>query len=111
MAEAFARMHLRDYVRQDDIDHAIAATIKSFISAQKHSVKKTLSRVFDKYLTIERDNFELLTHVLSEMEKDFLRYNYFKTDVMPDSVEMDMDEFESRVYFESFSSLTPCFIG
>ena len=97
MSEAFARLHLRDFVRQDDIDQAISVTIKSFISAQKYSVKKTLARVFDKYMSVDRDSFELLLHVLSELEKEYLRYNYFKNDVMPDLVEMDLDDFESRV--------------
>lgn len=45
MAEASAKMHLRDYVRSDDIDVAIRATVESFVSAQKMSVKKTLERV------------------------------------------------------------------
>ena len=45
MAEASAKMHLREYVRRDDIDLAIRATIESFVSAQKMSVKKTLERV------------------------------------------------------------------
>jgi DNA replication licensing factor MCM2 len=72
-------------------------TIRSFISAQKYSVKKSLSKVFDKYLSVDRDNFELLLHILSELEKEVLRYNYFKSDVMPDSVVMDLDDFENRV--------------
>lgn len=45
MAEASAKMHLRDYVRGDDIDLAISVTIGSFVSAQKMSIKKTLERV------------------------------------------------------------------
>jgi len=48
MAEASAKMHLRDYVRSDDIDVAIRATVESFVSAQKMSVKKTLERVSSK---------------------------------------------------------------
>ena len=45
MAEAFAKMHLRDYVRADDVDRAIRVMIKSFVGAQKHSVKVSLQRV------------------------------------------------------------------
>jgi DNA replication licensing factor MCM2 len=45
MAEASAKMHLREYVRADDIDLAISVAIGSFVSAQKMSVKKTLERV------------------------------------------------------------------
>ena len=45
MAEASARMSLREYVRADDIDLAISVAIESFVSAQKMSIKKTLQRV------------------------------------------------------------------
>jgi DNA replication licensing factor MCM2 len=46
MAEANAKMHLRDVVRSDDIDMAISVMLNSFIGAQKHSVKKSLSKVY-----------------------------------------------------------------
>ena len=45
MAEASAKMHLREYVRADDIDLAISVMVGSFVSAQKTSVKRTLERV------------------------------------------------------------------
>lgn len=45
MAEASAKMHLREYVRTDDIDLAIQVAVGSFVSAQKMSIKKTLERV------------------------------------------------------------------
>jgi DNA replication licensing factor MCM2 len=45
MAEASARMALREYVRADDIDLAISVAVESFVNAQKMSIKKTLQRV------------------------------------------------------------------
>jgi len=45
MAEASAKMTLREYVRADDIDLAIEVAVGSFVSAQKMSIKKTLQRV------------------------------------------------------------------
>lgn len=45
MAEASAKMALREYVRADDIDLAISVTVGSFVNAQKMSIKKTLERV------------------------------------------------------------------
>jgi DNA replication licensing factor MCM2 len=44
MAEASAKMALREFVRADDIDLAISVAVGSFISAQKMSIKKTLQR-------------------------------------------------------------------
>ena len=51
MAEASAKMHLRDFVRADDIDVAIRTTVSSFVSTQKMSVKRTLERVRTVLLT------------------------------------------------------------
>src|ERR1700761_8339969 len=45
MSEASARMHLREYVRADDVNLAIKVAIGSFVSAQKTSIKKSLERV------------------------------------------------------------------
>ncbi|CAO3595518.1 unnamed protein product [Absidia cylindrospora] len=42
LAEANAKMHLREYVRSDDVDMAIRVTLDSFIGAQKYSIKKVL---------------------------------------------------------------------
>ena len=45
MAEAHARMHLRDFVRTEDIDMAISVMLDSFIGAQKYAITKSLRRV------------------------------------------------------------------
>ena len=56
MAEASAKMHLREYVRTDDVDLAISVAIGSFVSAQKLSVKRSLERVgvFRFYFILSR---------------------------------------------------------
>jgi DNA replication licensing factor MCM2 len=38
MAEASAKMHLREYIRADDVDLAISVAVGSLLSAQKLSV-------------------------------------------------------------------------
>lgn len=45
MAEASAKMALREHVRADDVDLAIEVAVGSFVNAQKMSIKKTLQRV------------------------------------------------------------------
>ncbi|GLH16933.1 DNA replication licensing factor Mcm2, partial [Gryllus bimaculatus] len=42
MAEAHARMHLRDYVQEDDVNMAIRMMLESFVETQKYSVMKTM---------------------------------------------------------------------
>ena len=53
MAEAHAKMHLRDYVRQDDLDLAIQVMLESFLAANKMSVVKTLRKVCVRVLCIQ----------------------------------------------------------
>lgn len=45
LAEAHAKMHLREYVRSEDVDVAIKVALDSFISAQKYNMTKKLRRV------------------------------------------------------------------
>lgn len=45
MSESHARMHLRNYVSQEDVDMAIRVLLDSFISTQKFGVQKALQKV------------------------------------------------------------------
>jgi len=45
MAEAHAKMHLREYVGEDDVNMAIRIMLESFIETQKYSVMTQMRRV------------------------------------------------------------------
>ena len=45
MAEAHARMHLREYVTDDDVNMAIRVMLESFIDTQKFSVMRQMKKV------------------------------------------------------------------
>ena len=45
IAEAHARIHLRDFVNDDDINVAIQIVLQSFIDAQKYGIKRTMQKV------------------------------------------------------------------
>lgn len=45
MAEAHARMHLREYVQEDDVNMAIRVMLESFIDTQKFSVMRSMRKV------------------------------------------------------------------
>ena len=98
MAEASAKMHLRDYVRADDIDVAIRTTVESFVSAQKISIKRTLERGFRKYLYQARDHDELLAFLLGGMVKDKMRFTHYRhrDDEAPMVVSVPLTELEER---------------
>ena len=44
-------MHLRDFVRDDDVDMAIRVMLESFIHAQKFQVMRPLRRKFRRCVT------------------------------------------------------------
>jgi DNA replication licensing factor MCM2 len=56
-------MHLREQVRDDDINVAIRVLLETFISAQKLSVARTMRNSFQKYITYKKDFNQLLFHV------------------------------------------------
>merc|ERR1712200_371520 len=64
IAEAHAKMHLREFVREDDVNMAIRVMLESFIDTQKYSVMKNMKRNFTKYLSYKKDNNELLLFIL-----------------------------------------------
>ena len=74
MAEAHAKMHLRDYVRHDDIDIAIKVMLESFLQSQKYSISRSLRRKFAHYLTQNEDNTQLLMNILLRLTKDQVLY-------------------------------------
>ena len=70
MAEAFARMHLREFVQMDDFDLAIGVMVRSFIDAQRYAVKRTLTRAFSKFISMKRDYDELLLYLLEDIARE-----------------------------------------
>lgn len=50
MAEANAKMHLRDYVQEDDVNMAIRVMLESFIDTQKYSIMKSMRNVSILYI-------------------------------------------------------------
>ncbi|KAJ3265850.1 MCM DNA helicase complex subunit [Chytriomyces hyalinus] len=110
MAESFAKMQLRDSVRQEDMDRAMGVMIRSFVGAQKHSVKTSMQRTFDRYLALERDNDELLNHVLSELITDSIKYHYYTHNEMPEEVQVEFEEFELKAQSLGISD-TSAYLG
>jgi len=96
MAEASARMHLREFVRADDVNLAIKVAIQSFVSAQKTSIRKSLERSFRKYLSQARDHEELLAFVLGQIVKEKVRMYVLQNEEQPDRVTIKVDELNDR---------------
>ncbi len=52
MSEAHARIHLRDYVNEDDINMAIRIMLESFINTQKFSIMRSMRKVCNLELAV-----------------------------------------------------------
>lgn len=98
IAEAFAKMQLREIVRSDDIDFAIQIMLESFLQSQKFSIAKNLRKKFAHYLNQKEDHLQLLMNVLSKLAKEQFQYlKYFGniTDV-PSEIKVGKDMFEKE---------------
>ncbi|KAJ3553567.1 hypothetical protein NM688_g3539 [Phlebia brevispora] len=107
MAEASAKMALREYVRADDIDLAISVTVGSFVNAQKMSIKKTLERGFRKYLSQARDHEELLSFILGQIIKEKVRYYQLQKHQQPELVTVKVSELEERAKDHDIYDVAP----
>lgn len=101
MAEAHAKMHLRDYVRDDDMDASIRVLLGSFIAAQKFSVRRALHRSFAKFLTSGDDRAHLLLHILQDLFRKEQMYQVIRQRQRNDGadvvqLEVPLDELEGR---------------
>lgn len=102
MAEAHAKMHLREYVRDDDIDASVKMMLESFIVAQKYSVRRSLRRSFAKFITSGEDRAHLLLHILQDMFRKEQMYQVIRLrqqkqpEDLLDHLEVPLDELESR---------------
>ncbi|VDN02902.1 unnamed protein product [Thelazia callipaeda] len=74
LAEAHAKIHLRFYVSDEDVDVAVRVLLDSFISTQKSSIVRQMRKNFDRYISVSRDHNELLLYFLKQLVKDQLCY-------------------------------------
>jgi len=107
MAEASAKMALREYVRADDINLAIEVAVGSFVNAQKLSIKKTLQRGFRKYLTQSKDHEELLAFLLGGLVKDKARLYQVQRHEQPEKVTVKLSELEERAKEHDIFDISP----
>lgn len=110
MAEAHARMHLRDYVRSDDIDLAIRVMLESFIQSQKYSVMSHLKKAFGKYISHRKEHGELLLFALQDLINEKLRFLsslHVNSDSLPRTVEIEQVQLEARARELNIYDLKP----
>jgi len=112
MSEAHAKMHLRDYVRSDDIDQAIDMLLESFLQSQKVSVARQLKKKFEPYQNKRQDPNQLLLHILSKLIQDAAIYQKIVKGVEEQErieVKFPLDQFEHEARDFSSHNLTDFF--
>ncbi|ORZ09507.1 MCM2/3/5 family-domain-containing protein [Absidia repens] len=96
LAEANAKMHLREYVRSDDMDMAIRVALDSFISTQKYSMMKVLRQRFSKYIVQTHDVNELLLSLVNSITKVALRLYQVRHKTLPSLLEIEVADLETK---------------
>ncbi|XP_026679435.1 DNA replication licensing factor Mcm2 [Diaphorina citri] len=96
MAQAHAKMHLREHVSEDDVNMAIRMMLESFVDTQKYSVMKQMKQTFQKYLSFKKDTTELLYYILRQMTLDQLMYIRGVHGVVIDTVEIHEKDFKEK---------------
>ncbi|KAL6063587.1 MCM DNA helicase complex subunit [Balamuthia mandrillaris] len=98
VAESHARMHLREFVSDEDVNVAIRVMVDSFISAQPFSVARMLKKKFRRYITFRKDNDELLFHLLQSLVREETLYAQVAKSHQhtPQTLEIPCDDFETR---------------
>ena len=96
MSEAHAKMHLREEVKEEDVNMAIRVALDSFITSQKYSIARNLRKKFYKYVTYKRDYNQLLFYLLQTLVRETVNYYQLRHGVDPDQVEISVEDFETR---------------
>merc|ERR1712018_499875 len=109
MAEAHAKMHLREFVSEDDVNMAIRVMLESFIDTQKFSVMKAMRRNFARYLTFKRDNNELLLFVLKQLAQETAVYMRNRYGTEQEVIEVMENDLMDRARGINIQNLQPFF--
>merc|ERR1719150_2550611 len=110
IAEANAKIHLREFVREDDVNMAIRVMLESFIDTQKFSVMKAMKRNFARYLTYKRDNNELLLFILRQLTQEtvaYMRTRYGRDDEEQEVVEVAENDLLEKAKQINIDNLQP----
>jgi len=109
MAEAHAKMHLRDYVNEDDVNMAIRIMLESFIATQKFSIMRSMRKTFSRYLSFKRDNNELLLFVLKQLAQDQCSFQRNRYGVEQDIIEVAEKDLSDKARQINIHNLVPFF--
>jgi len=109
IAESHAKMHLREFVSEDDVNMAMRVMLESFIDTQKYSVMKNMKRNFSKYLSYKKDNNELLLFILRGLANETATYMRNRYGTEQEVVEINEKDLAEKARQISIQNLQPFF--
>jgi len=109
IAESHAKMHLREFVSEDDVNMAMRVMLESFIETQKYSVMKNMRRNFSRYLAYKRDNNELLLFILRGLANETATYMRNRYGTEQEVVEVNEKDLAEKARQINIQNLQPFF--
>jgi len=109
IAESHAKMHLREFVTEDDVNMAMRVMLESFIDTQKYSVMKAMKKNFARYLSYKRDNNELLLFILRNLASETATYMRNRYGTEQELVEINEKDLVEKARQISIQNLQPFF--
>jgi len=109
IAESHAKMHLREFVSEDDVNMAMRVMLESFIETQKYSVMKNMKKNFSRYLAYKRDNNELLLFILRGLATETATYMRNRYGTEQEVVEINEKDLAEKARQISIQNLQPFF--
>ncbi|XP_075525448.1 DNA replication licensing factor Mcm2 [Dermacentor variabilis] len=109
LAEAHARLHLREHVLEEDVNMAIRIMLESFINTQKYSIMRSMAKTFQRYLSFKKDNNELLLFVLKQLVQEQINFMRSRYGSEPEVVEISEKDLQEKAHQLNITNLTPFF--
>merc|ERR1712241_371684 len=111
VAESHAKMHLREFVSEDDVNMAMRVMLESFIDTQKYSVMKSMKKHFARYLSYKRDNNELLLFILRGLANETATYMRNRYGTEQEVIEVPEKDLMEKARQISIQNLQPFFVS
>jgi DNA replication licensing factor MCM2 len=98
LAEAHARLHLREFVRDDDVTAAMALFLRCFVQTQKYSMRHAMEQRFRKYVDSDMEPQKLLHFRLKGLVQQTRNFErQISGGVEPVTVTVDCSELDGVV--------------
>ncbi|KEG14101.1 minichromosome maintenance (MCM) complex subunit [Trypanosoma grayi] len=110
LSEAHARLHLRDFVRDEDVSAAISLFLRCFIQTQKYSLRSAMENRFRKYFDSDTEPLPLIQHHIKVAVQSIRTFErQMSGGVEPTKVRIDVSQLEHCTTSVSKESLNAFF--